>query len=503
MPDAHGRHGLPGPEGVLHAADAAGYVVAQTVVLACVHAQHKARMREREVRQLPQDTGELRDVVDLLADDVAARHIGVHGDGAQHLQVFRQRVVRRHVVAHDRERCAPERREKAQRHARLARDGRHHGVHLAQHARRVNLLAERRVGDLRVVDAVALIAARDPEELVLEKRVVPIIRVFGVFEHLPQRAGNVGVGDREIARQRDRTRARDALCEHIAIEIDLLQIREHRLPVLRHGEGVADLRDVIGRVRGVIQYEGGEIDKAVVVDLAVQVLAGEGGACKPGCRFGAVGLQLRALLIRYAQTEFFDVVQGIADLVADAERDQHVRFQICAHVRVEVGAEFAVFEDVGLDDGLRLAQTVAARLAHEHLGDGRNGGLELHGAVGKDVRDFRVSHAEDPESPVLAVDVAGDRAADDLQPVLVLAQRQGTQRRKIRDEISRAVVRRAQQTAQRLTVTEQLHHDILFFVQIELSEPLHGRTSVALFFIAYRSLRDLSTFGLVSVEKIR
>ena len=160
--------------------------------------------------------------------------------------------------------------------------------------------------------------------------------------------------------------------------------------------------------------------------------------------------------------------------MADAESDQHVRLQIRAHVRVQIRAELAVVEDIGLDDRFHLVQTVVARLAHEHLGDGGDGGLALHRAVGADVRDLGVAEPEDPDPAVVAVHIAGDRAADDLKAVLVLTQRQAAERGEIRDEVSRAVVGRAQRIVQRHAVAQQIDYDVLFLVQKKPSERLHA-----------------------------
>ena len=74
-------------------------------------------------------------------------------------------------------------------------------MNLAQDARRVSLLAERRVGDLRVGNPVAPIPARDPEELVLIERIVPVVGAFHVREHHAERARNVRVREREIIPQ--------------------------------------------------------------------------------------------------------------------------------------------------------------------------------------------------------------------------------------------------------------------------------------------------------------
>ena len=73
-----------------------------------------------------------------------------------------------------------------------------------------------------------------------------------VLEHPVKDARDVRVRRREIVAERDRLLARYALCEHVAVEIDLLKVREHCLSVLRHGEGAADLRDVVRSILGIV-----------------------------------------------------------------------------------------------------------------------------------------------------------------------------------------------------------------------------------------------------------
>ena len=162
--------------------------------------------------------------------------------------------------------------------------------------------------------------------------------------------------------------------------------------------------------------------------------------------------------------------------MADAERNQHVRLEIAVHVRVQVGAEFAVIEEIGLHDRLRHAEAVIPRLAHQHLRDRGNRGLHLHAAVREDVRDLRVAHAEDIKPPVLPVHIAGNLAADDLESGFIEGERQLAELRQIRDQVAAVVVRRAQAVAKTLALHRELHHDVLFLVQIKLTESLHART---------------------------
>ena len=472
--DAHVRHRLPGRERFAHTADAVGDVVAQAVVFAGMDAQHKARRFAGNGHQLPDHAAHFQDVIDLLSDDVAAGHEGIGCHGAQHLQVFGQIAAGRHTVAHDGQRRAADGREEAQQHARLPRNFGHHFVDLAQNLRRLLLLAKTRVGDLGVVDAVTAVAAGDPEELVLEKRVVPVVFALAVPEHLPEHRADLRVRQTLPALQRDRVIRRLALGEHIAVEIDLFQIGKDGLPVLRDGQGDADAGDVLRRVRRISQDQVRKVEEGIVVDAAFEIFPGQRRIVQRLSGRRPRPLQLRLLRLAAAQPQLFDVVQRIADLVADAERDQHIRLEVAAHVGVQIGAELAVAENIGLDDGFRHAQAVVLGLAHQSLGDGRDAGLHFHAAVREDVGDLGVAHAEDVELPVVAVDVAGHAAADDLQSLVVKGQRQLTEPGQIGDEVAGAVIGRAQDILEFIALAVELDDDILFLVEIKASERRHG-----------------------------
>ena len=79
--DPHGRHCLAGSEGFLHAAETAGYIVAQGVIFTGVDPDHEARIGAGDSHKLPNQGREVPDTVDLLADDVRTGHVGVGGNG--------------------------------------------------------------------------------------------------------------------------------------------------------------------------------------------------------------------------------------------------------------------------------------------------------------------------------------------------------------------------------------------------------------------------------------
>ena len=163
--------------------------------------------------------------------------------------------------------------------------------------------------------------------------------------------------------------------------------------------------------------------------------------------------------------------------MVDPERYQHIRLQIRAHVGVQIGVEFAVVENIGLDDGARDTQPIILCLAHQRLRNGRDRGFHLHRTVRIDVGDLGVSHAEDPKPPVFAVHIAGHGPADDFQSALVLIQRQLTEPGKVRDKVARIVVRRAQHIGELFPLPIEIDQDVPLLVQTEASEIRHALTS--------------------------
>ena len=81
--------------------------------------------------------------------------------------------------------------------------------------------------------------------------------------------------------------------------------------------------------------------------------------------------------------------------------------------------------------------------------------------------------AEDVDHAVRAVDVAGQRAPDHPEAVLVRLQLQVAERGEVGDEVPRPVVRRPQHVAQLVPLAEEVDDEVLLLVKVEMSEWLH------------------------------
>ena len=66
-----------------------------------------------------------------------------------------------------------------------------------------------------------------------------------------------------------------ALGKDIAVQVDLLQIGKDSLAVLQNRQGSPDQRDVVCRIIYILQDQGREIDAGIVIDLPLQILAGQ------------------------------------------------------------------------------------------------------------------------------------------------------------------------------------------------------------------------------------
>ena len=161
-------HLLPGRERFLHQHDAVCHIVPQAVIFPRVDADHKAGVQRGDAHQLLDHRPELQNVVDLLAQDVTAGHIGVSGDGLQHLEVFRQVIPGGHRILDDGKRHPADPGQEADQDAGLPIDGGHHRVDLPQHLHGLFFLYQGGVGDLHILNAAFGVGARDPEKLILE-----------------------------------------------------------------------------------------------------------------------------------------------------------------------------------------------------------------------------------------------------------------------------------------------------------------------------------------------
>ena len=86
--DAQARHRLSLGERLAHTGEAVGDVVAQAVVFAGVNADHKALVLSGDGDQLAQHRAQLTNIIDFLADNIAAGDIGIGGDGADDAQLL-------------------------------------------------------------------------------------------------------------------------------------------------------------------------------------------------------------------------------------------------------------------------------------------------------------------------------------------------------------------------------------------------------------------------------
>ena len=347
-------------------------------------------------------------------------------------------------------------------------------MRLPEHLRRAVGLHQRRVGDLRIADPFRRIAPRDPEKLVLENRIPPVGLRLRVREHLPEHPGDVRVRDLFNVPKRDFFIRLRALGEHVAVEIDFLEVGENRLPVLHDGQGGADLRDIVLCMFRIVQDKVREVDECVVIDPSGQVFARKLGALK--ALFDARPLRGQRLFLGLGdkKLQLLDVIEGIADLVPDPERDQDVRVEVRIHVGVQVRAELALPEDVGLHHRLLEIKPVILGLAHEGLRDRGDRGLALDRPVRVDVGDLGVPEPENENLPILRRHIAGQGPADDLHPVLIEAEREPAHLREVGDQIPGAVVGGFQHIVHGLPLHKELHDDILFLVEIQTSEVFHG-----------------------------
>ena len=356
-------------------------------------------------------------------------------------------------------------------------------MHLGQHRRGALSFDQGRVRDLRVGDPLCLIAAGDPQELVLEERIIPVIRVLPVRQDLHDSPADIVVGDLPdlTGVERHRILRARSFTEDVSIQIHLLQVRKDRLPVLEDRQRPADPRYVEGGVLRVIEDQVGKIHKSIVVDPPRHILAGQAAVTVLLCRDLPPPSQLLLLLPAASKPQFFYIIERIPDLMADPQCDQNIRMQIGVHVGVQVRAEFVLTPDICLDDRPLLVQPVVLGLAHQRLGNGRDLRLHLHSSVRIDVGHLGIPQPENVDQPVVAVDIARHRSPDHQKAVLSLRERQPAERRQVPDQISGAVVGRGEDEVHDgrtagliLRLFVQVHDDVLLFIQIKALKPLHS-----------------------------
>jgi hypothetical protein len=363
---------------------------------------------------------------------------------------------------------------KRDHHSGLAIDGGHYLVHGAKQADGFVFFDQRRIRDLHIVNSLPLILARNPEQTVLKNAVLRVIGVCPIFQHLNQRAFDVAVRDARDGSKRELLFGFRTLAEDVSVEVDLLQICEHSLPVLQNTERCADANNVFLRVLWVVQNQIGKVDVGVIVDFSRKIFAGQGGCLELARDRFTLLSDCRFLFIGQNKPQLPHVVKRIADLMGDSEGDEDVGSEVAVHMGVQIGAEFVFSPNIGLEDGFLLGQMIVFRLAHERLGDGRHGCFLLDASIRPDICDLGIAQTENPESAVLAVDVGGDFALYGLHSVGIEGKRQTADRRKVPDEVAGVMIGRLQIVKETIVpVPVKIDNHILFVVEKKASEVIH------------------------------
>ena len=103
----------------------------------------------------------------------------------------------------------------------------------------------------------------------------------------------------------------------------------------------------------------------------------------------------------------------------DAQGDEYVCRQIGIHMGMQVTVELVFIQDIGLDDGLFEGQFIVLGLAHQGLGDGRNGSFQLYRTVRPDIGGLGIVQTEDVDPAVVGVDIAGNGSPDYFQAMVI------------------------------------------------------------------------------------
>ena len=447
---------------------------------------HEAFMFSRNPYQFPDHRPQFHDAVDFLTDNIAAGHIGIPGNRPENLQVVRQVVVRCNPVPDDGQRNPADTGQEPEHHAGFPGDRRHHLMDLPQPGGKQFPVQQGGIGYLRVFDAPPAVFPGDPKQQVLVQGIAAEPFRFPVPAHLLCVGQHFPVRDQRQVDPAEGILRRHSLGEYVAVQVNLFQIREHRLPVLGNGQGVPDPVDIILCVRRVAQDQLGKVDEGMVVNPAVPVFSGQAGFSQFLFRRGPPLLQFCRLGQVAPQSQFFDVVIGITQLAHNAQGNQRVRRQVAVHMRMQVRAELALAADIGFHDRLGHAQLVFPCLAHQGLGNGGNRSLQLHPSVREDVGDLRVSQPQDVHLPVVPVVVTGNLVPDHLQAMVILCGFQAAEPGQVGDQVAGMVVRRPDGIKQAVSLHAEVDRNILFLIQVELLKKDH-----ALSFPAVRSFSSL------------
>ncbi len=139
-------------------------------------------------------------------------------------------------------------------------------------------------------------------------------------------------------------------------------------------------------------------------------------------------------------------------------------------MRMQICMELAFAADISLDQGLFYAQAVVLGLAHQGLGDGRDGGLELNAPVSEDVGDLCSAQTQDIHPAVPSVKITGNLVPDDQQAVFILRRLKTKELCEVANQVSRVVVRRPHDIVHPLPVHIEIDDNVFLAIQIKLLE---------------------------------
>ena len=159
----------------------------------------KAGTAARDGDQFPDQRLQIPDIIDLLTDDVRARHVGITGDGPQGPDLVLDHPLGFDLIPDNGQRDPAERGQEPQNNAGLPGNGRHAGMDLSQQPRRLVRLDQAGIGDLHITDAPPAASTGDPEQFILQQRIGSVLRILSVLFHLPQSLFNFSVRNRRIS----------------------------------------------------------------------------------------------------------------------------------------------------------------------------------------------------------------------------------------------------------------------------------------------------------------
>ena len=108
---------------------------------------------------------------------------------------------------------------------------------------------------------------------------------------------------------------------------------------------------------------------------------------------------------------------------------------------MQVGTEFIISADIGLNDRSKLIERVFFGLTHQGLGDGRDTCLTFYRSVRIDIGYLGVPQAEDIYCTVILIDITGDDSPDDLITLFIFLQGKITKTGKIRNQVAGMMIR--------------------------------------------------------------